>query len=304
MSTVTVTGLTRTTTTALQDAGLDPVAVTDLLRATLAEDLGEVGDLTTLATVPADAMFQVAWVTREAGPVAGLPVLAALVELAVAADAPLSLLVADGSQVHPGDTLAVLQGPARAILAAERTSLNLLGHLCGVATSTRSWVDAVAGTQTAVRDTRKTMPLLRALEKYAVRYGGGQNHRAGLYDAVLIKDNHVAVAGGVGAALDAVYARHPRGTLPVQVEVDDLEQLDQALAHGADHVLLDNFTVPALRAAVDRVRRDHPSVVLEASGGITLDLAAEVAGTGVDLIAVGALTHSTRNLDIGLDVLS
>jgi nicotinate-nucleotide pyrophosphorylase (carboxylating) len=147
------------------------------------------------------------------------------------------------------------------------------------------------------------MPLLRALEKYAVRCGGGQNHRTGLYDAVLIKDNHVAVAGGVGAALDAVYAEHPRGTLTVQVEVDDLDQLDEALAHGADHVLLDNFTVPELRAAVRRVRRSHPAVVLEASGGLTLDRAVEVGATGVDLIAVGALTHSTRSLDIGLDVL-
>ncbi len=295
--------LSQGTATALREAGLDPGAVAELLLATLAEDLGDLGDVTTLATVPADAMLEVTWVTREAGTVAGLPVLAALVELAVAADTPLSLSVTDGTEVHAGDTLAVLHAPARAVLAAERTSLNLLGHLCGVATTTRAWVDAVAGTEARVRDTRKTMPLLRALEKYAVRCGGGQNHRAGLYDAVLIKDNHVAVAGGVGAALDAVYARHPRGSLPVQVEVDDLDQLEQALAHGADHVLLDNFTVPGLREAVIRARRDHPSVVLEASGGITLDVAAEVAATGVDLIAVGALTHSTRNLDIGLDVL-
>ncbi len=296
--------LSQGTATALREAGLDPGAVAELLLATLAEDLGDLGDVTTLATVPADAMLEVTWVTREAGTVAGLPVLAALVELAVAADTPLSLSVTDGTEVHAGDTLAVLHAPARAVLAAERTSLNLLGHLCGVATTTRAWVDAVAGTEARVRDTRKTMPLLRALEKYAVRCGGGQNHRAGLYDAVLIKDNHVAVAGGVGAALNAVYARHPRGSLPVQVEVDDLDQLEQALAHGADHVLLDNFTVPGLREAVIRARRDHPSVVLEASGGITLDVAAEVAATGVDLIAVGALTHSTRNLDIGLDVLS
>jgi nicotinate-nucleotide pyrophosphorylase (carboxylating) len=276
--------------------------VAQLLRATLAEDLGDRGDLTTLATVPADATLHVGWVTREAGTVAGMPVLAALVELAVA-DAALTCRVTDGARMEAGDTLAVLEAPARAVLGLERTSLNLLGHLCGVATGTRLWVDAVAGTSAAIRDTRKTMPLLRALEKYAVRCGGGHNHRAGLYDAVLIKDNHVAVAGGVGAAVDAVYARHSRGTLAVQVEVDDLDQLDEALAHGAEHVLLDNFSVPALREAVTRVRRERPEVVLEASGGLTLDLAAEVAATGVDSLAVGALTHSTRNLDIGLDVL-
>jgi nicotinate-nucleotide pyrophosphorylase (carboxylating) len=297
------TGLSKATTTALQDAGLDPAAVAWLLRATLAEDLGDRGDVTSLATVPADAVLQVAWVTRESATVAGLPVLAALVELAVAPDAPLSLRVTDGVQVQAGETLAVLRAPARAVLAAERTSLNLLGHLCGVATATRSWVDALDGSGAVVRDTRKTMPLLRALEKYAVRCGGGHNHRTGLYDAVLIKDNHVAAAGGVGAALDAVHAQHPPGTLYVQVEVDDLDQLEEALAHGAEHVLLDNFDLARLREAVTRVRRDHPDVVLEASGGITLDQAAAVAATGIDSIAVGALTHSTRNTDIGLDVL-
>jgi nicotinate-nucleotide pyrophosphorylase (carboxylating) len=298
------TGPSRATTTALEEAGLDPVAVAGLLRATLAEDLGDRGDVTSLATVPADAVLHVAWVTRESGTVAGLPVLAALVELTVAPDAPLRLCVADGAHVQAGDTLAVVRAPARALLAAERTSLNLLGHLCGVATATRSWVDALAGSGAVVRDTRKTMPLLRALEKYAVRCGGGHNHRTGLYDAVLIKDNHVAAAGGVGAALDAVHAQHPPGTLYVQVEVDDLEQLEEALAHGAEHVLLDNFDLAGLREAVTRVRRDHPGVLLEASGGITLDRAAAVGATGVDSIAVGALTHSTRNLDIGLDVLA
>lgn len=297
-------GLSETTTAALRNAGLDPVAVTDLLRATLAEDLGEAGDLTSHATVPAEAMLDVAWVTRQAGTVAGLPVLAALVDLAVGPDEPLSVCVRDGSQVRPGDTLALLQAPARAVLAVERTSLNLLGHLCGVATATRSWVDAVAGTGVGVRDTRKTMPLLRSLQKYAVRCGGGLNHRAGLYDAVLIKDNHVASAGGVGAALDAVHARHAPGTLTVQVEVDDLDQLQEALEHGADQILLDNFDVATLRAAVTRVRRGHPAVVLEASGGLTLGIAAAVAATGVDLLAVGALTHSTRSLDIGLDVVA
>jgi nicotinate-nucleotide pyrophosphorylase (carboxylating) len=295
--------LSDATASALSHAGLDSVEVAGLLRAALAEDLGDAGDLTSLATIPAKAMLNVAWVTREAGTVAGLPVLAALVELACGQDALLNACIPDGSLVEAGDPLAVLNAPARAVLAAERTSLNLLGHLCGIATATRSWVDVVAGTGVAVRDTRKTMPLLRALQKYAVRCGGGLNHRAGLYDAILIKDNHVAVAGGVGAALDAVYARHPAGTLTVQVEVDDLDQLDEALAHGAEHILLDNFSLSALQEAVMRVRRHRPATVLEASGGITLEMAADVAATGVDLIAVGALTHSPRSLDIGLDVV-
>ena len=296
--------LSDATTADLRHAGLDPVAVAEILLATLAEDLGDAGDLTSAATVPADGMLEVAWVSREAGTVAGLPVLRALVELVAGHDAPLSLRVSDGDRIGSGETLAVLRAPARAVLAAERTSLNLLGHLCGVATATRAWVDAVAGTTVGIRDTRKTMPLLRALQKYAVRCGGGVNHRAGLYDAVLIKDNHVAAAGGVGAALDAVHASHPPGTLAVQVEVDDLDQLDEALAHGATHVLLDNFDLTTLHAAVTRVRRDHPQTVLEASGGLTLAVAVEVASTGVDLLAIGALTHSATSLDIGLDVVS
>ncbi|WP_375424980.1 carboxylating nicotinate-nucleotide diphosphorylase [uncultured Friedmanniella sp.] len=292
------------TIAALRAAALDLREVADLLFATLAEDLGGTGDLTSMATVPAGAMLDVAWVTREAGTVAGLPVLSALVDLAVGRDRGLRLRVGDGDRVPAGTTLATLRAPARSVLALERTSLNLLGHLCGVATATRSWVDAVAGTGVGIRDTRKTMPLLRALQKYAVRCGGGLNHRAGLYDAVLIKDNHVAAAGGVGAALDAVHASlHGSATTIVQVEVDDLEQLDEALAHGAEQILLDNFGLPDLRAAVRRVRRDHPAVTLEASGGLTLDLAAAVAATGVDLLAVGALTHSVRNLDVGLDVV-
>lgn len=300
----TAPGLSVPTVAALRQAGLDPVATTQILLATLAEDLGDGGDLTSLATVPVDAMLDVAWVTREAGTAAGLPVLDALVELVVGQDAPLSLGVADGDRIRAGETLAVLRAPARAVLAAERTSLNLLGHLCGVATVTRSWVDAVAGTSVGIRDTRKTMPLLRALQKYAVRCGGGVNHRAGLYDAVLIKDNHVAAAGSVGAALDAVHTSHPPGTLTVQVEVDDLDQLEEALAHGAGHILLDNFDLPTLHDAVIRVRRKHPGTVLEASGGLTLADAVKVAATGVDLLAVGALTHSAKNLDIGLDVIS
>jgi len=183
----------------------------------------------------------------------------------------------------------------------ERTSLNLLGHLCGIATETRRWVDALAGTGARVRDTRKTLPLLRDLEKYAVRCGGGVNHRRGLDDAVLIKDNHVAAAGGVGAALEAVRAAGLPDGVVVQVEVDSLAQLDEALAHGATQVLLDNFSLDDSAEAVRRVRATAPQVLLEASGGLTLDRARAVAETGVDFLAVGALTHSVTQLDIGLD---
>ena len=292
-----------TTAAALVDAGLDPEAVTALVRAVLAEDLGDAGDVTSLATVPESAVLDVRYVTREPGVVAGLPVLAAMVEIALGDDATVDLLVADGARVDAGTALAALRAPARGVLALERTSLNLLGHLSGVATATRAWVDAVTGTGAGVRDTRKTMPLLRALEKYAVRCGGGVNHRTGLYDAVLIKDNHVVAAGGVGPALDAAYAAHPRGTMVVQVEVDGLDQLDEAIAHSAEQILLDNFPVADLRTAVARVRERAPKTVLEASGGLTLDVAPEVAATGVDLLAVGALTHSARNLDIGLDAV-
>jgi len=286
----------------LRSAGLDPDEVRDLLRATLREDLGDHGDLTSMATVPEDAVLDVQWTARQAGVVAGLPVLAALVEEVLGPEAPLELVRSDGDLVGPGDVLATLRAPARPVLGLERTSLNLLGHLSGVATLTRAWVDAVKGTGARIRDTRKTMPLLRSLQKYAVRCGGGVNHRAGLYDAVLVKDNHVAAAGRVGAALDAVRATHPPPGPVVQVEVDDLRQLCEALAHGATQVLLDNMPPAVLREAVSVCRSTTPGVLLEASGGLTLDNAREVAETGVDFLAVGALTHSAPQLDIGLDV--
>jgi len=284
--------------TALREAGLDSVEVRSLLRATLAEDLGIVGDLTSAATVPAEARLRVAYVARGAGVVCGLPVLAVLAEEV----GDLDLMVADGDAVVPGQRVAVLEGPARDVLRIERTSLNLLGHLSGVATATRAWVDAVEGTGARIRDTRKTLPMLRSLQKYAVRCGGGVNHRRGLDDAILVKDNHVSAAGGIGPAVDAALAAHPDGSVVVQVEVDSLDQLDEALAHGATQVLLDNFGTDRLVAAVERVRRTHPGVLLEASGGLTLARAREVAATGVDFLAVGALTHSSPALDIGLDV--
>ena len=289
-----------TTVAALRAAGLDPTATLRLVRAALAEDLDELGDLTSQLTVPEPARLAARYVARQRGVVAGLPVLAVIVDEVAGAPAELRFACADGDQVDAGDVLADLWAPARAVLALERTSLNLLGHLSGVATVTRAWTDALAGTPARVRDTRKTMPMLRAFEKYAVRCGGGVNHRAGLYDAILIKDNHVTAAGGVGAALDAALAHRPAGT-PVQIEVDDLDQLDEAIAHGAEQILLDNFTLEMLAEAVHRVRHRAPDVVLEASGGLTLDRAAAVAATGVDYLAVGALTHSAPSLDIGLD---
>jgi nicotinate-nucleotide pyrophosphorylase (carboxylating) len=287
----------------LAEAGLDADEVLRLVRATLAEDLGEAGDLTSLATVPADAVLDVRWVSRGEGVVAGLPVLAALVAERLGRNAGLTLLASDGDRVHAATPLAALTAPARDVLALERTSLNLLGHLSGVATATRAWADAVEGTGARVRDTRKTMPLLRSLEKYAVRCGGGVNHRAGLYDAVLVKDNHLVAAGGIEAALRAVRESVLDPAVPVQVEVDTLDQLDEALTHGATQVLLDNMDLPTTREAVRRTRAIAPGVLLESSGGLTLESARAVAETGVDLLAVGALTHSAPQLDIGLDAV-
>jgi nicotinate-nucleotide pyrophosphorylase (carboxylating) len=294
-------GATDATTRALRTAGLDPQAVVGLLRASLAEDLGERGDITSLATVAVEYELEAGFVSRESGVAAGMPVLACLIDDFAGPEATFDTHVADGDRLHPTQRLATLRAPARTVLALERTALNLLGRLTGIATTTRAWVDTVAGTGVQVRDTRKTTPLLRSLEKYAVRCGGGTNHRAGLYDAILIKDNHIAAVGGVGAALDAAYAAYPRGSIAVQVEVDTLQQLDEALAHGALHILLDNFQPHQLREAVAHVRMVAPHTVLEASGGLSLESAREVASTGVDLLAVGALTHSAATLDIGLD---
>jgi nicotinate-nucleotide pyrophosphorylase (carboxylating) len=204
---------------------------------------------------------------------------------------------ADGAHVDAGEVLATVRGPLRDILTAERTALNLLGHLSGVATLTRRWVDAVEGTGAQIRDTRKTMPGLRALEKYAVRMGGGRNHRMSLSDAALVKDNHVAAAGGVVAAFEAVRTKHP--DLELEVEVDTVEQAREVIDAGADLVLLDNMDPADMRLVVEYA---HGRARLEASGGLRLDNAGEVAGTGVDYLAVGALTHSAPVLDIGLDI--
>lgn len=289
-----------TTAERLTEAGLDPMQVERLIHLALDEDLGDGTDVTSAATIPIDQRCVVTFGSRAAGVVAGLPVAAAVIEIVCGtADCDITLVHADGDRIEPGTALARVTAPTRAMLTAERTALNLLCQLAGVATATAAWTDALAGTVAKVRDTRKTVPGMRALQKYAVRCGGGVNHRMGLYDAALVKDNHVAAAGGVAVAFDAV--RGLSGTIPVEIEVDGLEGLRIALEVGAEEVLIDNFTTEQMEAAVALRDEFAPSVRLEASGGLTLETAAEVARTGVDYIAVGALTHSTRALDIGLD---
>lgn len=283
-------------------AGLDVAATDRVLRTALLEDLGEAGDITSTATVPDEgATMTAAYVSRSAGVVAGMPLVAAILDLVAPERAEVTCLVDDGSVVGPGQPLVTVRSPARALLVAERTSLNLLGRLSGIATVTRQWVDAVAGTGARIRDTRKTTPGLRDLEKYAVRCGGGVNHRGGLFDAYLVKDNHIAAAGGVGAALSRVERSRQPG-VEVQVEVDDLDQLTEALGHSPDSVLLDNFSIDELAEAVRIIRATAPETMIEASGGLQLHIARAVAATGVDFLAVGQLTHSAPQLDIGLDV--
>lgn len=282
-------------------AGLDPDAVAALVRMAVAEDLMGGVDVTSVATVPADQRSVGTFGSRGDGVVAGLAVAAAVVD-AVCGDAAneFEYLVRDGDRVSPGIEVARVTAPTRLLLTAERSALNLLCHLSGIATLTRRWADALEGTRAVVRDTRKTTPGLRALEKYAVRAGGGQNHRMGLSDAALVKDNHVLAAGGVGAAFAQVRALE--ATIPVEIEVDSVEGLGEAIEAGADVVLLDNFDLEAMRAAVALRDEVGPSVVLEASGGLTLETARQVGETGVDYIAVGELTHSAKVLDLGLDL--
>jgi nicotinate-nucleotide pyrophosphorylase (carboxylating) len=275
---------------------LYPLQYESLLRAALAEDLGRAGDVTADATVDAEARVSARLVARAAGTVAGLEVALATFHLLDPAIA-VERLADDGGRVRAGALLARISGSARPILAAERTALNLLGRLCGVATLTTAYVEAIAATGARVVCTRKTTPGLRALEKYAVRCGGGANHRFGLDDAVLIKDNHLVVAGGVAAAVERA-RRHVGHLVRIEVEVENLAQLDEALAAGVEAVLLDNFDVATLRGAVVRVAG---RAITEASGGITLATARAVADTGVDLLSVGALTHSAPALDVALD---
>jgi len=269
-----------------------------LVRAALAEDLGRAGDVTAQACIAAETRLSVVFAARQPGVIAGL----ACARLAIAAldpSARFEAVAADGDRVAAGAVLARAEGNARAILSAERTALNLLGRLSGVATLTAAYVDAVAGTKARIADTRKTTPGLRHLEKYAVRCGGGLNHRFGLDDAILIKDNHVAACGGIAEALKR--ARAAAGHLmKVEVEVDSLDQLAQALPHGPDVIMLDNFNLADLARAVAIAAGGPP---LEASGGVNLQTVRAIAETGVDVISVGALTHSAPVLDIGLDAV-
>ncbi|ROR01335.1 nicotinate-nucleotide pyrophosphorylase [carboxylating] [Delftia acidovorans] len=275
----------------LPDLMLEP-----LVRSALLEDLGRAGDLTTDAIVPADAQAELRLVARQEGVLAGLD-MARLAFRALDAQSRFEPVLRDGSELAPGQEIARIHGSARAILTAERVALNYLCHLSGVATATASIARAIADTGARVTCTRKTMPGLRALQKYAVRVGGGSNHRFGLDDAVLIKDNHIALAGGVAEAL----ARARAGVghmVQIQLEVDTLEQLEVALSLGVEVVLLDNMDLDTLRTAVSMARG---RAVTEASGRITPETARAVAETGVDQIAVGWITHSARVLDIGLD---
>jgi len=286
----------------------ETTALRQLVELALAEDLGTAGDLTGQAVLPADLRGQAVFVARQPGVLAGLPA-AALVAEAVEARLHFQPLVQDGSRVEAGTRLATLAGPLRGLLTAERTALNFLQRLSGVATQTRRYVDAVAGLPCQVLDTRKTTPGWRLLEKYAVRCGGGHNHRLGLHDGILIKDNHLAglrVADRTEQIAEAV--RRARAflaaralTLPLEIEVDTLDQLDAALSCGPDIVLLDNMDAETLRTAVRRRNERALAIRLEASGGVTLATLRGIAETGVDRISVGALTHSAVALDIALD---
>ena len=293
--------MTPGTQAALRSAGLDPADVERVVRQALAEDMDGGEDVTSVATIAADDTSVADYVARRAGVLAGVPVLVATLEIALGDAAAVRTYSQDGALVRTGDVIATVTAPTIGLLTVERTSLNILCRLSGIATATRRWVDGLAGTGAKVRDTRKTTPGLRHLEKYAVRCGGGVNHRQGLHDAVLIKDNHVAAAGGVGAALDAVNRHFPGSAMVVQVEVDTIDELREALAHGATQVMLDNMSVAEMTAAVALVRATKPEVMVEASGGLSVESAAAFARTGVDFLAVGALTHSSPILDIALD---
>jgi nicotinate-nucleotide pyrophosphorylase (carboxylating) len=293
------------------DAGLELATVELVVTEALAEDLGARGvlpagaglgiDVTSVATIPADAVASGEFVARAGGVVAGLPVAAYVVASVCEPDGDvvIDLHVAEGTRVERGDVLMSVSGNTRALLRAERVALNLLTLMSGVATATDAWVNALADTKAKVRDSRKTIPGLRMLQKYAVRVGGGTNHRMSLADAALIKDNHVIAAGGVVPAFEAVRAAF--GDIPIQVEVTTAEQARAVVAAGARDILLDNMAVEQMAAIVAEL---GSAATFEASGGLTLDTAAAVAATGVDYIAVGGITHSARILDIALDFLS
>ena len=275
---------------------LPDVIVEKAVRYALEEDLGLAGDITTRATVGNDVAAKAAIVARKDGRIAGLQCAETAFRI-VDPSVKFSAAVQDGADIVPGIQVATISGSAASILTGERVALNFLCHLSGIATLTRSYVEAISGTNASICCTRKTTPGLRALEKFAVRMGGGQNHRFGLYDAVLIKDNHIAAAGGIKQAVES--ARRQAGhMIKVEVEVDTLDQLDELLELPADVVMLDNMSIKELEAAVAKIRG---KLVTEASGGVNLETVREIAETGVDLISVGALTHSSPTLDLGLD---
>jgi nicotinate-nucleotide pyrophosphorylase (carboxylating) len=277
---------------------LSPLEIEAVVTRALGEDLGRAGDVTSIATIPADTPARAVLVARQCGVIAGLPLVAATFRR-LAPEIAMTAHARDGGRATPGAALVTITGPARGVLAAERVALNLLGNLSGVATATDEFVRRVAGTRTRICCTRKTTPGLRALQKYAVRCGGGFNHRFGLDDAILIKDNHIAVAGGIRAVLERAQAAAGH-LVKIEIEVDTLEQLGEVLDVGiADAVLLDNMDVATLRRAVDMVAG---RCTLEASGGITLDNVAAIAGTGVDYVSSGWITHSAPNLDVALEI--
>ncbi|MFI6350793.1 carboxylating nicotinate-nucleotide diphosphorylase [Streptomyces sp. NPDC050560] len=281
----------------LAEQGLDPLLVEDVANLAVAEDLDNGVDVTTEATIPEDAVATADFVAREAGVVAGLRVAEAVLSVVCTDEFEVERLAEDGDRVAAGRRLLSVTARTRDLLTAERSALNLLSRLSGVATATRAWADVLDGTAARVRDTRKTTPGLRALEKFAVRMGGGVNHRMSLSDAALVKDNHVVAAGGVAEAFKAVRERFPE--VPIEVEVDTLHQLREVLDAGADLILLDNFTPEETSEAVGIVAG---RATLESSGRLALENARAYAETGVDYLSVGALTHSSRILDIGLDL--
>lgn len=281
-------------------AALPTPLVIEAVSRSLAEDLGLAGDITSAACIPVDRQALLAMVARKPGRIAGLQL---AVEAFRQVDPALRVMLqkADGDALLPGDAVMKVEGNARAILAGERTALNFVGRMSGIATLTAEYVKRVAGTGASIVCTRKTTPGLRAFEKHAVVCGGGRNHRFGLFDAVLIKDNHIAVAGGIPAALKAAKASCGH-LVKIEIEVDTLAQLDEVIAEGADVVLLDNMDAAMLAEAVGRVRAARPTMLTEASGGVNLDTVAGIAKAGVDLISIGALTHSAPVLDLGLDI--
>jgi len=280
----------------MDDAGLDPKAVYDAVVTAIEEDLpGD--DVTSAATIPATARGVADFASREPGVVAGLSVAAMVLHYVMGDEVTVTDRLPDGTRVVPGDVVMRVEGPTRGLLTAERTALNYASHLSGVATATAQWVAALEGTRARVLDTRKTLPNYRALQKYAVRCGGGVNHRFSLSDMAMVKDNHVVAAGGVVPAYQAVREAYP--DLPVEVEVTDLDQLRELLEAGCDRILLDNMDAATMAEAV-QIADGRAS--LEASGGLTLERAREVARTGVDFISVGALTHSVKVFDLGMDL--